>query len=991
MRGELFGMAFLPAGTQAGLGRSLDFYLGGVPRKMRALNMKLLWTWGSLAILTTQAFAQGVLPTAPADASVILVEPAPVPFAPDTATESELDSVIQLSDTGRSALAHGIISEAVSCFKKALASPNLDTATKDSLNLDLATAYLAERELDQAAAALQAVAATDTPAYLLRAALLQSQSSKAAWDGPDGVAAQLARIDPGKLSAADLPWYFTVQARLAEHQDNAAAAQAAWQQAIDHAPPLLQNQFQAALWDSQIILSKNPTPQQAEKLRTDMAAATVPALGAQFAFPYAIMLDQLGQHDEALGVVKHWVELPDLDHKNRDTLRLLWVYLGGKGPAPADPTLAPDPQTLEEDILREPIDINSPDRDSIRQMQKQALSLLEQQALGEKSEGGPVIADPLGLEKFIDGIIAEQDPDSHPLLEQLYFLKAHLALLLNQSDEAKSAASQLLEKYPSGTDQDPYITDAQMVLAKVYWHDGQPDGQPRLAISYLLKVRDSLPADQQAPIVRSLAYLYFMNGDYRSAAESYTYLLNHADPTDPNPPISNGDLLRRAVESELRAGSIDDAVKIMDSPLPTDISSDDLWRAQYNLLIAMRDNNRADDAFQRLNHKLDPQHGKNLLRPELYLRLLWLNAYLAVGRSEPGTADIVQMFKKEIESFTPEIIAGLPPEERKTLADLLPRLLAEAFLLQGESEGQAAQYDQQHKTFEALRLTYPGSDPALNSYFVEAGELEKQNKFTEAQRLYNTVTDNFPKADLAPRALYLSAHDSEKLDKTGEYTEALNLLNKFVHDYSDSEAGQPLIYIVQLEQADLERIVNENPKDKSLENAADLYAILIKKYPNDPLTVRAKVSRADCLFQLATLPEADPQRRQDAIEELQVLYNQKNLPVEARVEVGYKLGKLQEYGSKPDLDAAAHLYFQIASEILPNDQSRTALDNSPHGRFWMLNCLASLKHIYETQNKDADAAGVANMIVEYGLGPATSPSSPAPAPAAAAATASVAP
>jgi tetratricopeptide (TPR) repeat protein len=608
-------------------------------------------------------------------------------------------------------------------------------------------------------------------------------------------------------------------------------------------------------------------------------------------------------------------------------------------------------------------------------MQEQALSLLEQQVFPEKSEGEPAITDPADLEKFVDGILADPDADSHPLLEKLYLFKAQLALMLNQPDEAKTAASQLLEKYPPGPNSDQYITDAHMVLAQVYWHNGQPGGQPRLAINELLQAHDGLPADQRAPVELSLAYLYFMNGDYHNAAASYTDLLNHPDPGFL---ITRGELLLLAVESDLRAGSIDDARTIVDDPALLDVPQDDRWRAEYELLIAMRDNNRAPEAFQRLNRKLDPEH-KNLLQPELYLRLLWLKAYLAVGQSEPEAGKFVEDLQEEIESLTPDVIAGLGllPTDRQTLTDLLPGLRAEALLLQGRAEGQAQQYDAQGKTFALLRQNYPGTDPALNSYLVEAGLLDTQSKFTEAQRLYNTVTDSFPKSDQAPLALYCSALDSAQLGKTQD---ALSLLLKFVETYKDNPAQKLRLYDVRMRQSFLEGKIDTQA---SWENARDIYGVLIKDYADYPsLVAAAKVGHAETLFQLARMPDADPQRRQDAIDELKVLYNQTNLPVDARVKVGYMRGNLLEYGSKPDPDDAKDAYYAVEHDIL-NDPTLTAeLDNTPDGRYWMSRCLAALETILKQQNNDAEVEQIDRIIAAHGLGPATPSPSPAPVPTA---------
>jgi len=937
--------------------------------------MKLLWTWGSLAILAAQGFAQDALPPAPADSAATISEPASAPFAAAAPKESDLDNALSLSESGQNALKIGFDTEAVSSFKQALALPNLDATTKDSLNLDLVTAFLAEGQLDQATAALQSVADTNTPAYLLRAALLQSR--QAHWDGADGAAATVARIDSSKLSEIDSPWYFAVQARLAEYHGDADAAKAAWQQAIDHAPPLSRGQFEAALGRSQTLLSKSPTPDEAEKLRVEMAAATLPALGAQFASQYAIMLDRLGRRDEAIKVVEDWVKKTDLDPKSRDTLRLAKVYLDSEGTPSDAGEQANDRQALE-DILQEHIDINSPDLDSIRQMQEQALGLLQQQTLTPAAGATPSAADVADLKKFIDGIIADPDPDSHPQLKLLYLFQANLALTLKQYDAAQAAASHLLEKFPPGAGHDALIDDAQMVLAEVYWHDGQY----RVAANYLLNIYNDLPPGvERSSVARLLADIYYTKGDFRNAAEFYANLL-----TDVNSPMNHGEVLFLAVDSELRAQQINDALKLMENGTLRTDDPEDRWQAEWILLTALRDNNRSKDAYQRLNRLLDPIYGANLLDTKLLLQFRWLYASLAVSLSDTQALNLVDVFQKEVESLEAETIPGNTSDERAKLAKFLADLDANALLLRGEAEvqanpadaaDQAKLLDEQHQTFEILRQKYPGTDPALNSYFDEASELDVQNKTVEAQRLMNIITDQFPKSDKAPEALYSSALYSTKLGKTEE---ALNLLQKFVETYRADPAQQLLLYKVRLQYASLEAHLSTQA---SLESARDIFDVLIKNpnnpaNPNDPWTAQAKVGRAECLYDLATLPNADPQRRQDAIDEVKVLYNQTSLPVDDRVELGWMWGNLVEYSSNADADAAAQeVYWRVYNDFWLNDQSRAELDHTPDGRSLMVRCLTALKQIKKSQNNDTEVNRIDGIIADFGLAPAAVPVSPA--------------
>jgi hypothetical protein len=146
------------------------------------------------------------------------------------------------------------------------------------------------------------------------------------------------------------------------------------------------------------------------------------------------------------------------------------------------------------------------------------------------------------------------------------------------------------------------------------------------------------------------------------------------------------------------------------------------------------------------------------------------------------------------------------------------------------------------------------------------------------------------------------------------------------------------------------------------------------------LTVRAKVGRAECLFDLAALPNADPQRRQDAIDEVNVLYNQANLPVDARVEVGFERGKLLEYDSNAGPNDAADAYWTVVKDIYYNDQARAELDHTPSGRFRMMQCLRSLQQIFVNQKNDTEAKKVGEIISSYGLGPTAVPASQTPAP-----------
>jgi hypothetical protein len=154
--------------------------------------------------------------------------------------------------------------------------------------------------------------------------------------------------------------------------------------------------------------------------------------------------------------------------------------------------------------------------------------------------------------------------------------------------------------------------------------------------------------------------------------------------------------------------------------------------------------------------------------------------------------------------------------------------------------------------------------------------------------------------------------------------------------------------------------------------------------------VNAKIARAECSFELATLPmpaattqnlDEISRHRQDAVDELKVLYNQAKLPVDKKAEVGYKWGNLIEYGNPRDLDGAATVFFQVVNDILQSDQAMSDLDKTPTGRSWLTKCLTSLREIYHEEQNEVQMRRVDDIIAQTGLGGPAQPVSQPPAPA----------
>jgi len=77
------------------------------------------------------------------------------------------------------------------------------------------------------------------------------------------------------------------------------------------------------------------------------------------------------------------------------------------------------------------------------------------------------------------------------------------------------------------------------------------------------------------------------------------------------------------------------------------------------------------------------------------------------------------------------------------------------------------------------------------------------------------------------------------------------------------------------------------------------------------------------------------------------LLSLQSLPVDARVEAGFKLGNMLARNQSPD--DAAQAYYRVISEFLNN--ATLANELGPQGRYWMAKCLFELANLYEQKNQ----------------------------------------
>jgi hypothetical protein len=864
--------------------------------------------------LTAQSVATSVMPEGSA-------------AAPFTAAGPDGEAAVSAewaASAGRDALRAGLPYLAQGLFTQALATPGLEVAERDALNLDLATAWLALDQTGNATQALNAVGAKDSAAYALRSALLAARSEH--W--PDA-AAQLARVNPAGLPAADRPWYYVVQGLLAEQAKDTAGAQAAWQQAGDAATtPLQRAQFEAAEWRGQMMMTDQATPELAALLQQQAKEYENQSAGVQFAKEYAIVLDKLGQHDAAVAVVTQLLTqllngAPVEDPDSTDSVRLLLALLDPKS------TRA---QAELKNVLQE------------RRAQPTQEELLTQEIALTLLEQNSEQVDPAGLQKILDDLIHSQP--RHPLQDQLYLLQARLALSQGQLAAASDSAQRLLDEYAGS----PAHQEAWRLLADIAWQSKPP--RYRDAADYLHRLWVEMPDGPERPhLAMLLADSYFLSGDYPEAAAAYTTLLGTA-----NPPAPRGDLLLRAVQSEILASRqdptridqarLDAALQLVEDAAGQGIAPLDRWQAEWNVLTALRDAGRTADAFKHLDPLLGA--GKTALPPELQVRLSWLAARLAVDVSDASAPARTQALADELNGLPAD---GVPGVDK----GLLDQLKAQALLMQGQAAYYQNQMDAYQSHFKTLRDSYPDSAEAIYSIFFEARALAAAGQTADAEGLMNGLADKYKDSPYAPLALYESALYAEA---RGQAKDALDRLGLFVERDQDQKYAavyDPLMYQVLLLQGDLER------KDGNFSAALAVYNVLLHDYPeSSPDRPRAEMDQADCLVELSG---ENPSQRDAAQSALERLLNLPSLPVDARVEAGFKLGSM--LARDENADDAAQVYYSVVRHFL--DDGALASELGPQGRYWMSKCLFELADLYEQKNQFETAKQLYNQVLEHNL------------------------
>ncbi|TVR54120.1 MAG: hypothetical protein EA425_02275 [Puniceicoccaceae bacterium] len=814
------------------------------------------------------------------------VETEAVPFADHRHDQERtaLGDLLWKKELGDRAVELGFHGVAEGFYREALAGVEVEPAMQRPLELGLVSSLLGRSRWEEARALLDQFEGPRDGPYWIRWLV-------AAYQAGDSLSGEdLARVDLRTLPPAERGWYHFLRGVHYHQAGQSSRSEEAFNRAEEASVAAAQRSF-FQLAQYQLRLSAGPaTDNLAVRLRNQMEEFAGRRIGHQFALQYAVVLDQLGRGPEAIEILQRQLRLlpPEESDLREQTLLLLGLVAGGG-------------TSVGRDAFRQLLLTG-------RQMDLQELALRRLAATAGPDQG----AETLAFRRLLDDLIDREA--GHPLMENLLFFRAQLALGAGQFDAAEDSAQEILTRFPGSR----LRTDALALLASSSWQRQRY----RTAASYLSRIRQEMnPGERRSELGVLLADSHFRAGlqagsseDFRNAANVYG-LVRGERPAR----ISAGRLFYQQVLSELGAGQTERAEALLELGTASDIDPENRWRAEWNFCLRLQEEGRTREAFARIASILADFRGP----PELRLRYLWLAARLSLdaGRPEETQGRVAALV-----AFAEGAAAGtIDPSLLREVKSQGRLLEAKADLALGEEERGIAR-------LEGLREQHPGSRAAIFSYIVQARAYAAANRTVEAQRLLISLADNHPASEFAPLALFEAALNAERRGQEAFLTEANHLLERLVREYPQDD----YVFFARLRQADLLRKLNQ------FGAAEQIYEFLENNYPDRPDRLLAQISLADSLMAQAT---TEPARFDAAVARYERLFDLPGAPLDLRVEAGFKLAN--GWQSRGDFQRAQQVYLEIFQRFLADPEAARNL--GVKGRTWAARSLFESARLYEQQ------------------------------------------
>ncbi len=811
--------------------------------------------------------------------------------------EKNLPWIVSAADN---ALESGLSGIAVRLYSTILNSKSIDGSKEDEILLNYISALIGENQNIKADEALFSYSNKENSSYLIRRAIVDFRLKNI-----KSAKSHLEKISEDKIKRTDQTWFFLVRGLIHESDGK-----------IDEAEMYFQKASSAAITDIQktkinIVRKRNlffygeADENMVADLRSRIIEFQGQLVGFESARILAMVLSRLDRTDEAVNLLEEQLRYQSiLGTKFEDQFLLFIGLLAG-------PDSITGNQSLQS-LLSKKADV---------QYQKMALNIITGIYLKN--------SEPAATTNFLNLLnqLIEQ-PESHALLDELYYIRAQHGLLTENWNLVEEDARNIIDYFPGS----PLKNNAIRLLAYLSWNRDPP--QYRVAAGYINEIRKNMiDGPEKAFMGVLLADCFYLNGDFDSAADAYGSIL-----ISENSSLNIGKIVYQQVISSISAGKVDMGIKYLDSAVEMYLDIDPVyrWRAEWNIVSALNQNN-AEEALSRVKQQLENTNASEI-PPELSLRLMWLDAKLSIDLNKA---------KSETVTRCNSILRILKQLPKKTIGDEQRNLIkGQTLLLMGQALLETADIDAALKTFKELRDLLPNSTTTIFSYIVEARYYTSINQTVDAQQKLITLVDRYPKSEYAPIALWEAALNAEKRGINSTYKEALTILERLTEEFPESY----LVYYARLKQGDISRKLNDF-------GAAQLiYENLINNHPNHVERYRADMSRADCFLAQASQNKA---RYNNAISIYERIVDISNISIDVRIEAGFKWAFA--LASTDNLIRAQEVYWLIISRFLIDLKE----DNQPNlqGRYWLSKSIFELGALYEKENRNSEALESYQLIL----------------------------
>ncbi len=810
--------------------------------------------------------------------------------------DNECSWLIQLADT---ASEKGLPSLAESFYKKALDSINETHSDYYTCILKLSSILIQEAKYEEARQILEANAYKPDSSWYLRHAWTGLEERKWKLINQD-----ISCIQKDHLSPGDKPWYYLLKGFSRQAANDTAQAESYFQKALASTVSEGQRLSIETLILKTKILDKALDDTAFESLEAQFHKQSLAGRFSPFSLDYALALRQKGHDEEAAQLIQEQLQLLPLeDNKDRPLLLLLLGFLKGSNSEIGRKALQ-DLLVLKTDTV----------------LQASALQLLTHSTI-EKNN-------PEFFQSFLN---ENKNTLDHPLLDEIYVLRAYWELSQGRLEEAENLSKNLLETKP----QSKLRANAISLLAYIAWQRTPP--HYRRAADYLTKLKqETINPNEQARLDLLIADCFFQNKDYESAAQQYQSLLQNT-----NTILPKGQIFYQTVLSYLEADKLDEALSMLDlashwkglDPVYT-------WKASWNYVYKLYMKAKLDLALNYVSSKIDIEE----LPLYLKLRFQWLKAQLYLLEKKPSEA------LQGLDIFFESLKTAESSDEAT-----LHILASEAYILKARAYLQLQDTEQALAFFKSVREAYPDTRAARFASIEEGRYYVSCNKPVEGLRLCVQLADAFPQSEEAPIALYEAAHYAELLGQSNNLEQAIIFLERLYTEYRTS----PLAYYARAKQGDLLRRLNR------FESAHLVYKQMLLEYPKHPNYNAIKLLEAKTLLALDS--ERDDYF-QAIVSTCEYLADLAKIDTHLRLEAAYTLAFT--YLKKNRLEEAQQAYWRLITYCLQEEGKRLS-DINRKGQYWLSRAIFDLSTLLEQRKDPAGAKSLYQMILDYNL-PGTS-------------------